>query len=497
MRNWGLAIILFTMTYMGVAQVGNTIALSLFEEFEIPKGEDLLALHSTRTASAYLITKKPGILFLRQLADSSLKPIKVLSIKSNDTKKLIRHHLVGDSIIGLVKSINKDRTENFEVVVYTLRSDQLAEAYRHTLEIRNRPADKNAEPIFFHVSGNGKYAVTLRQVAYELSPEAIIEVEVLSFPKNESKKFRLPLPYTGDNLEITDVEITSGGIVNFTANSGVKLNSPFLKKHLVYSFNPSIKDLHEFDLSRDKLYIQQMLLRSRGEQLDILTTHTNDPMAKTTSNGSGWVQIDSNGRHIAVKTTTPFNEALTESLKLTDRSKSGAVEHLQADDIVQIGDKSVGLMHQQYRDQVCTTDPRTGILTCTDQYHHDGIIVQFLEKHMEPIVVNRAQIDYDREGAYMGYTWYAIDENLWILYNDHQRNTTLEAERAMNNPSRSTLRYVRIDSTGKFNSNTIDVPTGRGMVLMPSTRGFEKFGNIYHLFSNGKDFQIGMIDIKK
>ena len=494
MYKWLFANLLIVASLLCTAQEGVQAILTFQNPFEIPSGEELVALKATSTASPLLITTKPGILYLRPIDIATGTPKKVLSIKSNDEKRILKHEVIGDSIFCLVKSTENDRSITFESVVYTMFNDQLAEAARHPLSIKNLPNQRNAETLFFSVDDRAKFSAAVRLVGYEISPDALIELDVIDYKANRQSSFNLPIPYGADDVKITQMDITDEGIVYFTATAGMRLNSPFLKKNLFYSFNTADKELREFDINKDKVYHQEMLAVSNQEQINLITTFSSDPMLQAACHGNGWVEIDSNGAYLSKKAINEFSPEVKSALRIDSRSSQTSIEHLFIDDIYNLDGQVVGLFHQQYRDQVCTTDPRTGILSCTDQFHHDGIIVHFSSNEVPTVVINRSQLDFDQEGPYLGYTSALIDQAIILLYNDHEKNSNIFAEREMSNPSRANLRYVYIESNGKYRSNSLDLDLGRGFVLLPKVQGFEKYGIVHNVYCNGKDFRLGLLN---
>jgi hypothetical protein len=219
MYKWLFANLLIVASLLCTAQEGVQAILTFQNPFEIPSGEELIALKATSTASPLLITTKPGILYLRPIDIATGTPKKVLSIKSNDEKRILKHEVIGDSIFCLVKFTENDGSITFESVVYTMFNDQLAEAARHPLSIKNLPNQRSAETLFFSVDDRAKFSAAVRLVGYEISPDALIELDVIDYKANRQSSFNLPIPYGADDVKITQMDITDEGIVYFTATA--------------------------------------------------------------------------------------------------------------------------------------------------------------------------------------------------------------------------------------------------------------------------------------
>ena len=302
------------------------------------------------------------------------------------------------------------------------------------------------------------------------------------------------MPFESDDIEITGITISNDGLVFIGAKTGIKLNSPFLRKHLLYSFNPVSKELHEFDLSVDKLFIDRMAIKNLNSQIHVLALFSSDPFKQGQSAGFTYFKLDSLGAQVEEKDILMF-EAKTILGFNGEAKKEQGIEDLTVQDVLQDKESKWAIMDQRYLDQVCTTDPRTGIITCTDQYHFDGILLKSLTDSEKTHFIGRDQVDYNTSGDYMGHQSFLINGKLIVLYNDHIKNTSTNSDRVMNNPGRSTLRYVFVNGENQLVS---DVYQGLDdFVLLASVPGYQNKDNVVLLLSNGKEFKLGTIDTSR
>jgi hypothetical protein len=484
--------------HIGLSARAQTDSIQLVKwrsSFEIPRSEEIEFFKATSTASPVIFSKFNDAILIRPMDVSTGLPIRLLSIRSNETKEIQQHHLVGDSIYCLVKSVKEDKSETFESVIYTLTGDQLAEAHRHEILFEKLEDRKNTSPIFFAQSKNGKYGLVSREQPFSRENRASVFVEISKFPGQIIQTFTLSLPFDADDVEILDVTINDRGKVYFGAKTGVKLNSPFLRKYLVYSFDSSTKKLREFDLGRDKIYLQDLLINTFKDDVQMAALFTSDPFQQHESSGYAFASIDSLGKLSAEKGVNYFDPATVAAFKSEDNATSNTIENVFLDELFNVNGSNLLVMDQHYRDQVCTTDPRTGMISCTDQFHFDGIAVENLTNPGASVNIGRSQIDYNKVGMHVGHQTISVDLGLLIIYNDHYKNESIKAERIMNNPARSSVRYVIINEKGLSSTGFLNNQKQNEFVLVSTVPGYLD-GSIWNgLFSNGKEFRIGTVEI--
>ena len=464
--------------------------LNLLSEFELPRTEEVEFFKNTSTGSPILLSTKGDIIFIRPINMETGLPIRLLSIRSNDTKKIRRHELRGDSLYCLVKSVEEGQPDGFESVIYSLRGDVLSEAHRHDVRFSESPSTKTAQTIHFTASANGKFGLIVRQEGFAKNKRASVFLEITRHPEGTVETHLVQLPFDSDDIEITGVSITNRGIVNIGAQTGVKINSPFLRKHIIYCFSPEQNELHEFDMSLDKVYLKDLVIQIHSSQTSAIALYSRDPFKQAETDGFVYMTIDTSGTKVLKKSIVEFKDDIIYELQGPDSRKTEHVEHLFATDLLELNGELIALLDQQYLDQVCTTDPRTGIITCTDQYHFDGILLQSVSNQNSNTIIGRRQIDDKTKGPYMGQQAYISNGTLTIFYNDHVRNESLEAERIMNNPSRSALRYVSTTDNEILRTGAL---ASDDFVHFTACPGFEDKGTISLVFSDGKNYKIGII----
>ena len=483
LRVYLIALLVVSML-TSLAQEPNS-NLTLLDEFDLPKTEEIEFFKNTSTGSPVMLSTKGDIIYIRPINLETGLPIRLLSIRSNDSKKIRRHELRGDSLYCLIKTIQEGQADGYESIIYSLRGDVLSEAHRHEVRFSEAPNTKTAQTIHFTASNNGKLGLIVRQEAFAKNKRASVFIEITRHPEEKVETHTLQLPFDSDDIEISGVSITNKGIVNIGALTGVKINSPFLRKHAIYSFTPDLNELHEFDMSLDKVFLKDLTIQTHSSTTSALALYSKDPFEQTETDGFVYMTIDTSGTKVLKKSVIEFSAKAISDLQGADNKKTEYAEHLYTSDILDLNGELFAVFDQRFLDQVCTTDPRTGIITCTDQYHYDGILMQSVKTQNLNSTIGRRQTDYKSHGPYIGQQAFVSNGSLTVFYNDHVRNESLDAERIMNNPSRSMLRYA---STNDLKTLYTGILQNEDFIHYTNCPGFEKNGTIHMLFSDPGQF---------
>lgn len=462
--------------------------------FQIPREEKIEFFKPTSTAAPVILSTTDEALFIRPMDMSTGQPLKTLAIRSNETKKIDLYALAGDSIFALVRTEQNGQTTAHEAVIYTLTGNELGQAHRHTIALPETHGKRNINELFFTVSKSGKRLAVVQQDVYLPSPtRASVFVEVASFPDDSIEHFSLPMPFDADDLQILGASVDDSGTVYFGAKTGIKLNSPFLRKYLVYAFSPRLQEMHEYDLSVDKKYVQDITLKVEGTQLYIVALFAEDPFAQGNSSGYLFVQLDSSGTRISQRKEVYYSAAVKQAFDAESAQGNKEVSDVFLNNIHTLNGTPVAIMERHYQDQVCTTDPRTGIITCTNQFHHEGILVENLNDPSQSQFIGRNQVDYNKPGPYTGMGSYEVGGSVFVLYNDHHKNESTTADRVMNTANRAVLRYVEV-GRGAMRSAPLVADDQNDYIYLPAATGHVAGGKIAVLLSNGRDFRVGEID---
>lgn len=478
----------------GLSQTDSLPSVEFGGAFEVSRSEriDLLAAGS---GGPVLIATADANIYLRPLAADGT-PKKVLSIRSNDTKRIEQFEYRHDTLVALVKATNRPALTTYELVTYSAAGDSLAEVHRHTVGW-DQSDKKPLSEIFMHLSPAGAKVVIGRQQPFSSATNATIEIEVTDVKKGTTFGETLPLPYDADDVQLMEMAVNDSGVVYVALRLGVKLDSPFMRKHLLLTYAENRGEMTEFDFSAHKRYADDIAIHLRDSLALVAMLFTDDPFAENKSVGCQFALIDSAGTHVSQRNTFLFDPTMKAENRLdNDQLWESRIQHLQVQQIAMPCGEPLVIADQRFRDQICTTDPRTGIMTCTDQFHFNTINLFNPLANQNNIAIGRRQIDYNRAGPFVSHLTYQSADAVYLLYNDHFKNESTDAERPMNNASRSALRLVKVDCNGQMQTRLISTAK-TDHVLISTLNGYVDGTSLVGLYSNGSTLRLGRVDINK
>ncbi|GAB4381500.1 MAG: hypothetical protein Kow0075_13230 [Salibacteraceae bacterium] len=468
---------------------------ALHRSFDVGKNERIDRLSPNCAGKPVLYSSEAGKLFIRPLNPLSGIPEKLLSIRSNNEKKVEQYEQSGDTIITLVRSLVLTGPDYYELVVFSITGDTLRQLKRIRLELSNPTTVKVFNKAWFSISPNGRQAQVLRKLSYSQGKDARFHLEVIDIVSETHRMEILPLPYDADDCELLGATVDNFGNTYFMTKVGVKLNSPFIRKFLVYAFDHANRRLHEYDPQMNKIFIQETLIKTTATGIHVVGLYATDPFAEAKSTGYIAFGIDSVGGSIVYKSVNAFDQAMISVHNTEDNSDAPqTISDLYINKIVDCDGRIISLMEKRFREQICTTDPRTGIITCTDLFHFNGISMVDVMAPSLTMTIGRRQTAYNRITSGFGYTSLKSGGSLIILYNDNPRNTTSAAERMMDNLSRSKVRYMSYRC--KSNAIVIDEVNPMeqsGYWLHINTGAYTNDNRIFALFTNGREYRLGIM----
>ena len=108
------------------------------------------------------------------------------------------------------------------------------------------------------------------------------------------------------------------------------------------------------------------------------------------------------------------------------------------------------------------------MLHCTDQLHFDDITLTDIMGRPTFLSIGRHHIAYDKRSSYAGHPSTPTGRRSQLfLYNDHFKNANIRSDKVMNNPNRSVVRYVLIQSDGSYTSSTLNDGRQSDFVFTP------------------------------
>lgn len=352
---------------------------------------------------------------------------------------------------------------------------------------------KAPKKVVWGVSPNGKYWMLSQQKGYEKGAGSTLAFKTLNIDSSDTASFELTLPFESDDFEYLNGLVSDSGSVFVTGKTGIQLNSPFRRKFLLFSYAPKLKELREFDVNPNGLFLQDVQMHASGSGITALGLYSDDPFADDQTSGYLITELSSKGVEVTNKHIQKYSpDEVKRNEIIGSIGSEGSIEDFFLQEMV-LANSWYGVFEKRFLDQVCTTDPRTGIMDCTDQFNYLGLTIVNLNNPGASGFVNRQQVDFNRPGLFISNANIPMGSEMIILYNDHFKNDQQNSERIMNNPSRSTLRAMVIDESLKSRFYSLSEERQNNFVFVSKVAYSSSEKGCYLLSSDGKQFRLGFL----
>lgn len=483
----------FLLTSIGsvIGQATNEF-VSYSPALSIPRNENIMELLLVEDSLPAVITQYGNALLIRRFFGEFKERPELLFGKNNKT--LLGYQRKG-STLNILTENKFDSSFAYSLLEVMLTKDSLIKSAETHFNLSKSSSQSNKNNVFLKASPNGTTIVVAQQEAFRSGKKAAINFFLLN--KDTSISYTLPLGFDGDDASLLGTAIDNGGILYFALKTGIKLNSPFRKKHMIYAFDVNELVLVEFDMSSSDFFLQDMLIETADSGVVISSLYSGDPLIEEKSNGYSFVSTTNDGREIKTRFGGKFSASAIEVHNEFEQDDGNYISDLFLNQTVVIGNQRYMVFERRYQDQICNADPSTGIVTCTDQFHYNGLSFENPLHPEKSVTLRRKQVDYDRPGAFSGHCILPKDGFVWVFYNDHYKNQATSAERVMNNVSRSIMRFVRVDAQGKLTSGMMSADRQTAYAFTPEAGMVQNTDTAYFLLRSGDTYKIGKFDFSK
>jgi hypothetical protein len=472
---------------------GQESLLHLSPEMDVPKSEDIIKLTVVEDTIPALITQFGEALIMRTFQATPQEfP---LFIRTDADKNLERFSVDGDRIYILERSPSTEDNE-LTLQAFQLTATKAEKFFEHRFMLNRLQNGGAHAKVDLVTSPNRSFGLVCEQERFTKQSKAQFNLLLTDF--KTSQVYRIPTPYDGDDIELFGTAVDDQGVIYLGAIAGVKLNSPFRRRYMVFSFHPADSTLTEFDLSSHDLFIHDLTVTCNASGLHIAGLYHSDPLEEKASIGYLYVHLSRDGKSIERRVVSTFPTGLIQDHEGPDSRPEDGIKDLFLLRTLTAGPTPLLHLEKRFKDQICTADPRTGMLNCTDQYHFDGVSLVDVLRQRPVVTIEKRQLDYDVVSNYSGHTSIATsDGSSLLLYNDHFKNEQLKAEKIMNNPNRSVLRCVRIDPNGRISSTVLSDERQSEFVFTPRFGSATSGMTLFVLMQHNRNFRVGHVSLEK
>ena len=484
-------LLLFTLVLFNSSGLAQNNSIKWSSALEIPKSEDIVDFILVEDTIPALISKYGEAIIMRSFTDPAQEfP---LFIRTDQDQTLEQCHVINDRLFTLESQIKDEKTE-YKLVVYQLKSSRADRVIERVVSPNKKFSLNTTRPVFFSASKDGQQILLCQQKSYEKQSTA--QFNLIVSGENSSENIALPSEFDSDDVELLGAAIDNSGIVYFATETGIKLNSPFRKKYLVYSYHPESKTLTEFDLTSNEFFILDLIVTTSQENAMISCLYSTEPLVEDKSTGYTFVQLSKDGKEVKTRLAATFNNQIIAQFG-EDEGGIKNIKDLFLVTTIQTETETWVAMEKRYKSRICTADPHTGIMTCTDQFHFNAVAFENVFNNEKTVSVNKRQIDYDSPSIFTKQALVQHNKDIFMFYNDHFKNVNTSNDFVMSNTNRSIMKYARINGSDNATSGTLGEGRQSDFVFVPAL-GAPQFGNItFLLAADGKFYRYGKLDLNQ
>jgi hypothetical protein len=358
-----------------------------------------------------------------------------------------------------------DRTKDMHFA-YAEMLDEHATVLRSWTEVGRIPADKksNRGTFYFGLSQDSSGILIVANPPYEKYADEKFALSLVDAELNVRWKHDILPPYKDQYFELDNFIVSDSGDVYMLAtiskdSKGLsrkqrRSNPQYYHSALVY--NPQTAELSEYTIKLDPKFISNIIMSVTATG-DIICSGFYSNTSSNAIIGTFYLKIDKRTKQIVHEGTMDFpTEFLTQFMSAKRAAKNKELYDYSLRYLVQRPDGGAILVAEQYYEyEVCNTDPRTGIQTCTRYYYYNDIIVVNISPEGKidwARKIPKLQVSHNDGGNYLSFAFAVSDNVLYFMFNDNPRNLDVPAGtkyRYMSNLKRSVAVLVTMDMRGE------------------------------------------------
>lgn len=321
-------------------------------------------------------------------------------------------------------------------------------------------------------------------------------VAVFDENMNEVWKSGFQLPYQEKDYSVVGTEVDDEGNLYFLGrynNDGPGVT------YKIQAFRNNGKELLEYDVDLgDKLASDCALGLSLDGNLIVTGFYSDNKVGRIA--GAFYLLIDPANSAKLIETYKEFDtETLALFMKQKKAEKGKELDNFTFDRVIMRTDGGAVLLGEKYYVTQSTTTDAQGNTRTTYTYHHNEIIVVNINPDGTIEWVTKIpKIQSSGSSFYLGYSDHVKDENIYLVFNDNEKNLGENAEDKISryNGKKSIATLVTIQPDGGWNKTALFDNKEEGVLLRPSVA--EQINDTQMLIyaERGKKYKLGLLTFK-
>lgn len=413
--------------------------------------------------------------------------------RKNQISTLVSVASLGSKMLGFCTILDRSLGKN-SLVAFNIENEA-EEAELAAIEIFS-----DSRPGSFLIKENtkSKQILIISEKPFEKLGSDNLDYMILDENLQKIKINSLLIPYKPENYGIENAEIDSSGNVFLLLKVAVGLHRSALYQNfeeyalLYIPFNSS--QIQQLSIKIPNKYIvhANFILEKNKVFICGLTSTNRNP------NASGYFTIAMDlGSNKLQRKIMEFDKNILDNF--SENSKNQGFQNMKIKHIQNINnDETLVYAEIDFVKDVCYTDPRTGMITCSKHYHSNtGIVLKFDASSVlnETTIIAKRQFSINDNGVNNGALLLSSmnNSNYHLFYNDHEKNKGLLANetkrKTMERGIKSKVFYLFKSGSLPEKSFVLDEDDDKNLLLLPDFQVLEESLN-YFILGDRNTYQI-------
>jgi hypothetical protein len=291
----------------------------------------------------------------------------------------------------------------------------------------------------------------------------------------------IELPYKDKELNSKDYRIDKRGNVYLLAEILNEKSTWFKNRpsyryilHAIYNTGKNSKE-YEINLGTKTISAIKVGLAPNGDVV-VAGFYSNLGLSENEMAGTFYMRIDYESKNVLSSTFNDFeSNFLIHSLGRSGNRKKELYNYLLHQLFVSNDGSCTLVAEQYYKNSICYSDFRTGIVNCNWYYYYNEIILVNVSPDGK---VNwcknipKYQESVNDPGLYLSYSALAVGDDIWLFYNDDYRNSRGLGNNdiySLRNLNKTALAVVKVSKGGETDKTMLFRAREKRIYPIPSS----------------------------
>ena len=291
----------------------------------------------------------------------------------------------------------------------------------------------------------------------------------------------LEMPYTSQEVDIVQ-EMTDSKDRVYTLARITHPEKRWSKgepnfRYVLFVYSHQRNELREFNLALKGRSISDAHMAHNGPDRVLVAGLFSDLARKENeSSGMFYMELDAASQAIVHQGIQPFDSQLLQQyLSPRQLERGQELENFEIHKLLSSHDGGAYVVSEQYQHKRdCVTDLRTGVQNCTDQYYFNDLLISRIDTGGElnwMKSVRKLQYSANDFGLYSSLIAHADTGKLFMVYNDHPKNTSSTARddvRSMTAPASSNMVQIGFGTENTSARKPLDYAEDNQAIFLPT-----------------------------